>query len=98
MRSLDLKALFEAFGRKKKVVKNCDVDPQLFINRVALSENMKISSFYYFKKDTALFKSDYFILCPFTLEALELLMQATLKVTDGFGFVSFISVVDVFTI
>ena len=80
------------------MVKNCDVDPQLFINRVTLSENMKISSFCYVKEDTALFKSSYFVLCPFTLEALELLIQGTLKVTNGFGFVSLISVVDVFTI
>ena len=47
------------------------------------------------KEDTALFKSNYFVLCPFTLEALELLIQATLKplvkVTNGFGFVSFIA-------
>ena len=95
VRSLDLKALFEAFGRKKKVVQNCDVDPQLFINRVTLLENMKMSSFCYVKEDTALFKSSYFVLCPFTSEALELLIQATLKplvkVTNGFGFVSFIA-------
>ena len=98
VRLLDLKALFEAFRRKKMVAKNCDVDPQLFINHEILSENIKISYICYVKESTALFKCSYFILCPFTLEALELLTQATLKVTNGFGFVSFISVVDVFTI